>query len=60
MNIGDKVIVISGTMKEEEGYHDFTVGDIVIIIKIDKYIHCQNIEGIIQKLEKEDIKLYGN
>lgn len=57
MNIGDKVIVISRSWTEEEGYHDFTVGDIVIVIKIDKYIHCQNIEGIIQKLEKEDIKL---
>jgi hypothetical protein len=60
MNVGDKVIVISGSWSEEEGYHDFTIGDIVTIIKIDKYIHCQNDEGTTQKLEKTDIKLYGN
>lgn len=62
MKVGDWVLVLSGNIDddEENGYHEFIVGDKVEVIKIDKYIHCRDSEGTIQKLEEKDIKAYGN
>ncbi len=62
MKVGDWVLVLSGNINDDEdnGYHEFIVGDKVEVIKIDKWYHCRDKEGLIQKLEKGDIKLYGN